>query len=341
MFLLIMLPLNLYLPYFSGMKTHFYLFGICRALGGIFFALLLSLSNGCADQAQQKPKGKLRIVATTSMVGDAVRQIVKDRADLDVLMGAGVDPHLYKATQSDLSKISYANAVFYNGLFLEGKMSDILQKASRQRYVVAISDGINPDLLLHADSAQAAQNAQHAVYDPHIWFDVSLWSKAVAHISNQLQAIDTTNADFYRQNALTYIAELEQLHREIEQGIAQINPEQRVLITSHDAFRYFGRAYNMEVRGLQGISTVTEFGLKDISDMVTFIVSRKIKAVFVESSVPQKSLEAVVMGCKERRWPLNIGGTLYSDAMGESNTPEGTYVGMQRANLKTIVQALK
>lgn len=330
------------------MKTN--TLSICRMRRqGFFFTLAIALSLLAACTGGNAPdtsSGKLRLLATTGMVRDAVSQVVKDRAEVSALMGAGVDPHLYKATQSDLGKISYANAIFYNGLFLEGKLSDVLEKAARKRYVIPVSDGIDPALLLHADSTAttAAANdstASHAAYDPHIWFDVSLWSKAVAHISNEMQRIDPPNADFYRQNALSYIAQLEQLHTQIKTDLAAIPAEQRLLITSHDAFHYFGRAYGIEVKGLQGISTVAEFGLKDISQMVDLIVSRRIKAVFIESSVPQKSLEAVVAGCQERGWSVKIGGTLYSDALGADNTPEGTYIGMLQSNVRTIVNGLK
>ncbi|OWY23389.1 manganese transporter [Sphingobacteriales bacterium UPWRP_1] len=284
-------------------------------------------------------EGKLKIVTTTGMIKDAVQNIVQDKADVAALMGAGVDPHLYKASQNDLNLLSNADMVFYNGLFLEGKMEDILEKLARQKPVFAVSAGIDNALFLTL-TGKTATDDKHA-YDPHIWFDVSLWAKAVTQISKHLQEKDPENAAFYRANEAAYLQQLASLHEEVKQQIAGIPKEQRLLITSHDAFNYFGRAYNIEVKGLQGISTVIEFGLKDITDMVELISSRKVKAVFVESSVPAKPLEAVVAGCNERGHRVSIGGTLFSDAMGQDGTPEGTYIGMVKANVHNIVQALK
>lgn len=282
---------------------------------------------------------KMQIVTTTGMIKDAVKNVVKDKANVVALMGAGVDPHLYKATQNDLTLLSNADIIFYNGLFLEGKMEDILEKLSQRKHVFAVSDGIDPSLFLPL-SNKTGSNGKHA-YDPHIWFDVSLWSKTVAQVSRHMQETDPENAAFYQTNAQEYIQKLDTLHQEVMQQIATIPKEQRLLITSHDAFNYFGRAYNIEVKGLQGISTVVEFGLKDITDMVDLLTSRKVKAVFVESSVPKKPLEAVAAGCKDRGHTVLIGGTLFSDAMGQDGTPEGTYIGMVQANVRTIVNALK
>ncbi|OWY21684.1 manganese transporter [Sphingobacteriales bacterium UPWRP_1] len=301
---------------------------------------LLAVFSACNPKADKGTTvGKPKIVTTTGMIKDAVQNIVKDKAEVASLMGAGVDPHLYKATQNDLNLLSNADMVFYNGLFLEGKMEDILEKLARQKPVFAVSDGIDNALFLPL-SGKTATDGKHA-YDPHIWFDVSLWAKAVAQISKHMQEKDPENADFYRANETTYLQQLAALHEDVKQQIATIPKEQRLLITSHDAFNYFGRAYDIEVKGLQGISTVIEFGLKDITDMVELISSRKVKAVFVESSVPPKPLEAVVAGCNERGHRISIGGTLFSDAMGQDGTPEGTYTGMVQANVRTIVQALK
>lgn len=296
--------------------------------------IVLTLYACSPDKKENETKHQLRILTTTGMIADAASRIAGNQAEVISLMGAGVDPHLYKATQGDLARLKNADLVLYNGSHLEGKMADILEKMARQKAVSAVSDGI-PAEKLHR-SAAFANNP-----DPHIWFDVALWSLAVQHISVQIQAADTANKAYYQANTQQYLSELKTLDSTIRQEISTIPAASRVLITAHDAFGYFGRAYNIEVRGLQGISTVSEFGLQDVTSLVNFIAERKIKAVFVESSVPQRSIEAVVEGCKGKNHAVAIGGTLYSDAMGAANTPEGTYIGMVRANLSTIVKALK
>ena len=268
------------------------------------------------------------------MIGDAVKQIAGDRARVTTLMGPGVDPHLYKATQGDLKVLAEADIIFYNGLHLEGKMGEVLEKLSRRKPVLAFGDALDKSLLINATQYDNA-------YDPHIWFDVSLWNRVVRHAGETLARSDTAHAAHYLGNAAAYGQALDTLHQWVQSEIASIPQTQRVLITAHDAFAYFGRAYDIEVRGLQGISTISEYGLRDISELVTFIVDRKIRAVFVESSVPRKSLEAVVEGCAQRGHQVSIGGTLYSDAMGSPGTPEGTYTGMVAANVRTIVDALK
>lgn len=276
----------------------------------------------------------LYVVATTGMIADAVQNIGDTLVQVEALMGPGVDPHLYKATRDDLTKFRKANIIFYNGLHLEGKMGEVLERFARQKKIVAVAEVIDPSLLISVGEGQGS-------VDPHIWFDVSLWQKVVAQISLVLQEADPENSQAYRENAQAYLQKLQQLHEAVGNQIATIPEKRRVLITAHDAFSYFGKAYNIEVRGLQGISTLSEFGVRDVSDLVDFIVKREIKAVFVETSIPQKSLEAVVRGCKNRNQTVEIGGTLYSDAMGAADTEEGTYLGMVRKNVSTIVNALK
>jgi len=298
----------------------------------LLFLLFLSLF---ACQNEQKTENKrLRIVCTTSMIADALQNITADSAQVIALMGAGVDPHLYKATQGDLEKLSSADIIFYNGLHLEGKMGDILEKLARQKTVIPISE------VLDKNSLKLTDPNSHT-YDPHIWFDVALWAEAVDYASKKLQEKFPKNKDFYQKNTQNYLEKLDQLHQKVQTEILQIPLHQRVLITSHDAFGYFGRAYQMEVKGLQGISTVADFGLNDITELVKFISERQIKAVFVETSVSKKSIEAVLEGCQQRGHNTKIGGTLFSDAMGEKGTPEGTYIGMVEANLRVIVEALR
>lgn len=288
----------------------------------------------CTPEQDHRDPGKLRVVTTTGMIKDAVMNIARDRAEVVALMGPGVDPHLYKASHGDLEKITGADIIFYNGLHLEGKMGSVLDKAKRIRSVVPVTEGIPVSSLKRLSDSDDA-------LDPHIWFDVALWQRAVRNIADNLIAKDSANAAYYNANAQAYLKRLDSLHKTVKTRLAVIPDEQRVLITAHDAFGYFGSAYNVEVRGLQGISTLSEFGLKDVTELVNFIISRKIKAIFVETSVSTRSIDAIVEGCREKGWNVVIGGSLYSDAMGEEGTPEGTYIGMVDANVTTVVNALK
>lgn len=298
------------------------------------FAVLILLS-ACADKKDQ-PAGdrKFRIVTTTGMIKDAVEHVVGDKAEVIALMGPGVDPHLYKATQGDLEKLTSADIVFYNGLHLEGKMGEVFEKLGHLKPVIAVSKDI-PESRLR--TIPGFDN----LHDPHIWFDVNLWEEAVKAVTGFMVDYDSASATFYRANSKTYLTRMDSLHSSVKQQLSQIPEQQRVLITAHDAFGYFGDAYGIEVRGLQGISTVSEFGLKDVTELVNFIISRKIKAIFVETSVSQKSINAVVEGCNQKGWNVKIGGSLYSDAMGAAGTPEGNYLGMVSANVNLIVTALK
>jgi len=273
----------------------------------------------------------LKVVATTGMIGDLVKYIGQDKVELKTLMGVGVDPHLYKATQGDLRRLQRADVIFYNGLHLEGKMQDIFEKMARKKPVYAVTENFDKKKLITFGQA----------HDPHVWFDVLLWLKAGQQVLEKLIANDLENQDFYTKNAKQYLAKLEQLDTWVKQKIQTIPDSQRLLITAHDAFGYFGQAYGMEVKGLQGISTATEFGLHDIKLLKEIIIQRHIKAVFVESSVPKKFLQSLVAGIKEAGQDLKIGGELYSDAMGLSGTPEGTYIGMVKHNVNTMVGALK
>ena len=287
----------------------------------------------CQSAKKTAPVSKLRVVATTSMIYDAVFSIAADSVEATALMGPGVDPHLYKATQGDLKKLSQADLILYNGLFLEGKMGEVLKKQARLKSVVAVAEAIPKDLL-------RAHLQYKDAYDPHVWFDVRLWKQAVQAISSALQEQDARNKSFYTSNTLAHLRQLDSLDTWVRDTINSIPPKQRVLITAHDAFGYFGRAYGVEVMGLQGISTQAEFGLRDISQLVQYATERNIGAVFVETSVSEKALRAVVEGAAARGHTLRIGGSLYSDAMGAFGTVEGTYVGMFRANVRTIVTAL-
>jgi manganese/zinc/iron transport system substrate-binding protein len=301
----------------------------------LFLILSIALSFlSCQERKAESDSSKLKVVCTTGMIGDATRNIGDTLLQVETLMGAGVDPHLYKATQGDLKRLSSADLILYNGLHLEGKMGEVFEKLSRQKRVVAVAESLDTSLLINSSGYAGA-------HDPHVWFDLSLWSQVCEHIASILAESDPGNAKAYEANAARYISRIKSLHDEVREQLKQIPQERRVLITAHDAFEYFGKAYAVEVRGLQGISTTSEYGIFDIRNLAEFIAERKINAVFVESSVSPKALEAVVAGCKEKGHDVRIGGTLFSDALGAEGSPEGTYLGMVRSNLNTIVSALK
>jgi manganese/zinc/iron transport system substrate-binding protein len=276
----------------------------------------------------------LRIVCTIGMITDVARNVAGPRADVVGLMGEGVDPHLYKASPGDVRLLSDADLILYNGLHLEGKMADLFVRMARRRPTAAVTEWI--------DEAQLREPPEFGgQYDPHVWFDVSLWCKAVERIRDALIELDPEGRETYTTNAAAYLKQLAELHEECRRMISTIPRESRLLVTAHDAFGYFGRAYDIEVLGLQGISTDSEPSLKDINTLVDIIVSRRVKAVFIETSVSPKNIEALVEGCRARGHEIRIGGELFSDAMGREGTPEGTYIGMVRHNVRTIVDALR
>lgn len=294
----------------------------------------LSFLMFACGSTKQDTKGKLTIVTTTGMIADIAKNVGLDSVQVTALMGPGVDPHLYKATQGDLSRLQEADIIFYNGLHLEGKMGEVFENLERIKTVVPISRQLDSTVLL-TDPIYAG------AHDPHIWFDVSIWASTVNQVLATLIETNPENEAFYAKNAENYIQSLNDLHGWVREEIASIPEAQRILITAHDAFNYFGRAYSIEVKGLQGISTLSEFGLKDRVDLVNFIVDRKIKAVFVETSVSEKNINAIIEGCQQKGHNVVIGGKLYSDAMGAEGSAEGTYIGMVKANVNTIVKALK
>lgn len=302
----------------------------------ILLLLILPLAlAGCGETGSQaRREGPLRIVTTTSIIADVARRIVGEHAQVEALMGPGVDPHLYKASESDVRRLSEADLILYNGLHLEGKMGDILTKMARSRPVVAVSEDI-PQEQLREPPEFAGQ------YDPHVWFDVSLWATTLQPMVRELSALAPEHAKELEANAAALGKELQDLDTWVEQQIETIPPQQRVLVTAHDAFGYFGRRYGMEVVGLQGISTLSEAGLKDVERVVNLVIDRGVKAIFVESSVPRRSIEAVQAAVRSRGREVEIGGQLYSDSLGAASSPAGTYPGMVRANVETIVNALK
>lgn len=249
-------------------------------------------------------------------------------------MGPGVDPHLYKATQSDLSKLDKAEVIFYNGLHLEGQMLDIFEQMSKSKSVLAVGETLNKsDLLASDDDAM--------LHDPHIWFDIELWKGVVQAIGTKLQEEYPEFKDDFVANEKEYLKQLDELQVYAKNRVNEIPEKQRILVTAHDAFNYFGRSQGFDVLGLQGLSTDSEYGVKDVQEMVNFLVANKIKAIFIESSVSDKAMKAVIEGAKEKGHDIVIGGELFSDAMGAEGTKEGTYIGMYQHNIDTIVDALK
>lgn len=297
--------------------------------------LCLILQLGCQSQPAAKQTGTsspIRVVCTTGMVADLVRNIGQDRVAVTQMMKAGVDPHLYKATPGDVQQLSGADIIFYSGQHLEGKLADVLHQLSKSKKCFAVTDGIQSDKLLRT---------VEGVVDPHLWFDVSLWQQAAQEVARKLIEYDPNNRELYQKAAQAYDAELAKLHDYAKTELAKIDKTRRVLITAHDAFSYFGRAYDLEVKSIQGISTESEASVKQVNDLVAFIVTRKIKAVFVESSVSEKNMTALLEGCSAKSHQVTIGGELFSDAPGLDGTPEASYVGMVRHNVDTIVKALR
>jgi manganese/zinc/iron transport system substrate-binding protein len=277
----------------------------------------------------------MRVVATTNIIGDLVRQVGGEHVDLTTLMGPGVDPHLYKASEGDVQRMAQADVVLYNGLDLEGKMTEVFEQMERRQITTsAIADAGVPDSL-RIGSQDYVGN-----HDPHVWFDVALWARVARHVGEVLARKDTAHAASYRANADAYAQQLDSLDQYVVQQARRVPVAQRVLITSHDAFSYLGRAYDIDVRGLQGISTTSEAGAGDVQALADFVVERRIPAIYVETSVSPRGIQAVREAVRAQGFAVRVGGTLYGDALGDAGTPEGTYVGAVRHNIDTIVQGL-
>jgi manganese/zinc/iron transport system substrate-binding protein len=300
-------------------------------ISGLVLSLVLT---GFAPLARAQGAAPIRITTTTGMIADLAENIGGDRVEVESLMGPGVDPHLYKPSAGDIRRLEEADLIFYNGLELEGRMTDILVKIARAGTpTVPVAENIPEDLL--REPPQFAGK-----YDPHIWFDVTLWQMAAQRVKDELATIDPASDALYQANLEAYLAELDELHTYVQEQILRIPEGKRVLITAHDAFGYYGEQYGIDVRGLQGMSTATEATAGDIQALAEFIAERQIPAIFVESSVPPATIEAVQEAVRDRGFDVVIGGQLFSDAMGAAGTPEGTYLGMVRFNTDTIVGAL-
>ncbi|MFW6218097.1 MAG: metal ABC transporter solute-binding protein, Zn/Mn family [Verrucomicrobiota bacterium] len=304
--------------------------------GLLFWAGCGSEGESSSDALSGGAAEPYKVVTTVGMITDVVRQVAGEFAEVEGIIGEGVDPHLYQPTRGDVVRLKDADVVFYNGLLLEGRMSDVLARlAGGGKPVRAVTEVIleNPEYLMEKEDG-----SEHS--DPHVWMDVGAWLKGLPVIVEALSDFDPLHADVYAANAEAYREELEALDRYAETAMATIPEDQRVLVTAHDAFRYLGSAYGIEVRGIQGLSTESEAGVRDLEELVDFIVERKIPAVFVESSVADKNVRALVEGARARGHEVMIGGELYSDAMGPPGTYEGTYIGMIDHNVTTIVNAL-
>ena len=282
-----------------------------------------------------KDNGKLNIVTTTTMITDLVKNIGKDSINVNGLMGSGVDPHLYKASEGDVTKLVNADIIFYNGLHLEGKLVEVFEKMENStKTPIALGKEIDKTTLIGSD--YFASN-----YDPHVWFNIEYFKQFAKKVTAVLIEKDSKNSKYYKANEDEYIAKLNTLQKTITSKIETLPKDKRILVTAHDAFNYFGKNYGFEVVGLQGLSTATEAGVKDVQNLANFIIEKQLKAIFVESSVPKRTIEALQKAVNSKGHDVQIGGTLYSDALGSAGTVEGTYIGMFEYNVNTIVNALK
>ncbi len=296
--------------------------------------MLLSVVCALAACSEQPGDDSYTIVCTTGMVTDIVRNVAGDRAEVLGLMGSGIDPHLYKPTRSDVQRLMNADIIFYNGLLLEGKMADsLIRAATSGKKVFAVTELLDQDELLEPEEFEG-------LYDPHVWMDPAAWMKTVDVVRDKLADHDPDGESTYRANAAAYMTQLEELDEYAEDVLTSVPEEQRVIVTAHDAFNYFGRRFGYEVVGIQGISTESEAGVQDIEMLVDLLVERNIKAVFVESTVSERNIKALIAGAKARDHEVVIGGELFSDAMGDANTYKGTYIGMIDHNVTTIARAL-
>jgi len=298
--------------------------------------LIALITFSCKKEVKEKSGNeKLKVVCTTSQVTDLVKELAGDLVELEGLMGAGVDPHLYKASEGDVTKFFNADVIFYSGLHLEGKLEDVFEKMRHQgKKTISVSDAIaKEELISSADFASS--------YDPHFWFSIPKWKKATQYAAGELSKLDPKNKSTYEDNAKLYIDKLNQLEKNNTLQLEVLPEEKRILVTAHDAFAYFGKTYHFKVVSLQGLSTATEAGVQDVQRISEFIITHDVKAIFIESSVPVRTVEALQAAVQSKNHEVAIGGTLFSDALGNPDALEGTFIGMYEYNMKTFVNALK
>tara|TARA_B100001146_G_scaffold221995_1_gene233541 strand:- start:32050 stop:32958 length:909 start_codon:yes stop_codon:yes gene_type:complete len=298
----------------------------------LYITLLLT---ALACKTEKDTNGTLQVVTTTTMITDVVEQIGGDHIEVQGLMGAGVDPHLYKASEGDVSKLYNADVIFYNGLHLEGKLVEVFEKMEQQNKTqVALAEKLDKSGLIGSEYFASS-------YDPHVWFNISYFKTFASEVARTLSMLRPEFADSFETNKNEYLKQLAALETELRATIEILPPDDRILVTAHDAFNYFGQAFGFEVVGLQGLSTATEAGVQDVQRLAEFIILHEVKAIFVESSVPRRTIEALQQAVKAKDHEVVIGGSLYSDALGNPGTEEGTYIGMFKYNVNTIVNALK
>ncbi len=293
--------------------------------------------NGGQDGGQQQSEGSgeqeepITIITTIAQIADPLSVIGGDRVQVESLMGPGVDPHLYNATQGDIQKLENSDMAFYNGLNLEANMERVFEEIGKEKPVLAIGDAIAEEKLLEDEEGEI---------DPHIWFDIDLWKEALEAAAELLKSHAPKHAEYFETNKQEYFKQLDTLKEEASEMLGQIPDQKRYLVTAHDAFGYFGRMHDIEVIGLQGLSTEDEIGLSDIDDTIEILIQYQVPAVFVESSINPASINAVIEGAEKQGLQVKLGGELFSDAMGDAGTEEGTYIGMYRHNVVTIYHAL-
>jgi len=297
-----------------------------------FLVILILVLFSCKNES--KTNEKLNVVTTTTMITDLVKNIGGDHINIQGLMGSGVDPHLYKASEGDVTKLVNADIIFYNGLHLEGKLVEVFEKMGDQaKTPIALAAELDKTNLIGSEYFASS-------YDPHVWFDIDYFKTFAKKVTEVLSKKDPENSKSYLENEKHYLSQLDKLKSDVQDVVNILPSEKRILVTAHDAFNYFGKAYGFKVVGLQGLSTATEAGVQDVQKLAAFIIEYGVKAIFVESSVPKRTIEALQEAVKSKGHNVEIGGTLYSDALGNAGTPEGTYTGMYRYNIKTIVSAL-
>ena len=296
-------------------------------------SLIVVVLAACGGDGDSKDDGKLKAVVTTTIIADVVKNLAGDLVEVEALMGPGVDPHLYKASAGDVKRMSSADMVVYNGLHLEGRMGEVFENI-KGKVIFAANENLDESKLLDFES-------NPGYFDPHVWFDVTIWKGAAERITEGLKELDPENSQEYDKKLEAYLLELEELDAYVRARTDELDPDSRILVTAHDAFQYFGNQYGFDVRGLQGISTDAEAGTSDVRELADFIVDKKVKAIFVESSVPRKNIEALQEAVKAKGFDVEIGGELYSDSTGGAGTPAETYVGTVKENIDTIVDALK
>ena len=299
----------------------------------LLFILIACAIFGCKHSKETNET--LQVVTTTTMITDVVKHIGGDHIEVQGLMGAGVDPHLYKASEGDVSKLYNADVIFYNGLHLEGKLVEVFEKMEQQNKTqVALAEKLDKSGLIGSEYFASS-------YDPHVWFNISYFKTFASEVARTLSAAKPEFADSFETNKNNYLEQLDELEAELRATIDNLPPDDRILVTAHDAFNYFGQAFGFEVVGLQGLSTATEAGVQDVQRLADFIILHEVKAIFVESSVPRRTIEALQQAVNAKDHEVVIGGSLYSDALGNPGTEEGTYIGMFKYNVTTIVNALK